>query len=226
MSDLVFIEDPAYPLHPVQILGCQVDCQKLVKPGCRWPRVKPGELDQTNGDISTIVHWLNTQCPSGYIMRNTWYHSYIWGVTTIGWFYTTVWWCNTHMIWWDGMKYSNTSFTSVFTTKVVTDSSQWHLVSDPFFDRVYSWLEAGWWQSTTDIPQKCKDARLWGWYLCDGPGIFSREWKMTEESHGTEILGKPNGYKGKGNFRNCRIDNDVLGHCIFWQCGGEWNTVI
>ena len=32
-------------------------------------QVKPGELDQTDGDFSTIVHRLNTQCPSGYIMR-------------------------------------------------------------------------------------------------------------------------------------------------------------
>ena len=35
----------------------------------RQPRVKPGELDQINGDFSTVVHQLNTQCTSGYIMR-------------------------------------------------------------------------------------------------------------------------------------------------------------
>ena len=34
----------------------------------RWPRVKPGELGQTNGDFSTIVTQLNTQCTSGYVM--------------------------------------------------------------------------------------------------------------------------------------------------------------
>ena len=41
----------------------------LIKLGNRWPRVKPGELDQTNGDFFTIVHQLNTWCPSGYVMR-------------------------------------------------------------------------------------------------------------------------------------------------------------
>ena len=42
--------------------------QMLLKWANKQPRVKPGELDQTNGDCSTIVHRLNTQCPSGYIM--------------------------------------------------------------------------------------------------------------------------------------------------------------
>ena len=44
--------------------------QMLVKQGNRQPRVKPGELDQTDGDFSTIIHQLNTQCPGGYIMMS------------------------------------------------------------------------------------------------------------------------------------------------------------
>ena len=32
-------------------------------------KVKPDELDQTNVDFSTIIYQLNTQCPSGYIIR-------------------------------------------------------------------------------------------------------------------------------------------------------------
>ena len=40
----------------------------LLKWTNKWPRVKPGELDQTDGDCSTIIHQLNTQCPSGYVM--------------------------------------------------------------------------------------------------------------------------------------------------------------
>ena len=42
--------------------------QMLLKWANRQPRVKPGELDQTDGVFSTIVHQLNTQCTSGYIM--------------------------------------------------------------------------------------------------------------------------------------------------------------
>ena len=31
--------------------------------------MKPGGFDQTDGDFSTIVHQLNTQCPGAYVMK-------------------------------------------------------------------------------------------------------------------------------------------------------------
>ena len=43
--------------------------QMLSQASNRQRRVIPGELNQTNGDFSTIVSQLNIQCPSGYGTR-------------------------------------------------------------------------------------------------------------------------------------------------------------
>ena len=52
----------------------------LIKLGNRRPRVKPGDLDQTNGDFSTIATQLNTQCTHGHIIITK-----LWVFTTTGW---------------------------------------------------------------------------------------------------------------------------------------------
>ena len=53
-------------------LGCWVWWSQqgvmLIKLGNRWPRVKPGELDQTDGNFSSVIHQ-QIHCWSGYIMR-------------------------------------------------------------------------------------------------------------------------------------------------------------
>ena len=57
---------------PVEILDVGFDDHSKLwtsQASTRWPRVKPSELDQTNGDFSTIVPQLNTPWSSGYIMR-------------------------------------------------------------------------------------------------------------------------------------------------------------
>ena len=79
-----------------------------------WPRVKPGDLDQTDGDFSTIIHWINTQCPSGYIIRihdiiSTRLYCY-WLASILLSHDTILTWCDCMMVtWlWHDMYISNT----------------------------------------------------------------------------------------------------------------------
>ena len=94
-------------------LGCQVWWSwhgvKLIKLGNRWPRVKPGELDQTDGDFSSIIHQPNTLSLSkGLRHVNTWYHNYeallpMAGLNTLS--------NDTILVWYDDMvhTYSHTN---------------------------------------------------------------------------------------------------------------------
>ena len=60
------MSQPCWDILDVNLINTELDASQMSN---EWPRVKPGELYQTDVDFSTIIHWLNKQWPSGYIMR-------------------------------------------------------------------------------------------------------------------------------------------------------------